>query len=161
MPKIAILSDIHANEPALKAVLRDVAKGKIGRIVCCGDTVGYGASSNACVSRLQGLGVASVMGNHDFYTNHIRRYRTALPANRDWRKNPVWAGVEEAARLIGILRALVGECTIVLVEHDMDAVFALADTVTVLAEGRILASGSPAEIRQNVAVRAVYLGDTC
>ena len=71
------------------------------------------------------------------------------------------AGVEEAARLIGILRALAGECTIVLVEHDMDAVFALADTVTVLAEGRILASGLPAEIRQDAAVRAVYLGDTC
>ncbi len=100
MPKIAILSDIHANEPALKAVLRDVAKGKIGRVVCCGDTVGYGASSNACVSRLRGLGVARVMGNHDFYTNHIRRDRTALPANRDWRKNPVWAGVEEAARTL-------------------------------------------------------------
>ena len=71
------------------------------------------------------------------------------------------AGVEEAARLIGILRALAGECTIVLVEHDMDAVFALADTVTVLAEGRILASGKPAEIRQDAAVRAVYLGDAC
>ena len=71
------------------------------------------------------------------------------------------AGVEEAARLIGILRALAGECTIVLVEHDMDAVFALADTVTVLAEGRILASGTPAEIRQDAAVRAVYLGDAC
>ncbi len=71
------------------------------------------------------------------------------------------AGVEEAARLIGILRSLAGECTIVLVEHDMDAVFALADTVTVLSEGRILASGPPAEIRQDAAVRAVYLGDTC
>ena len=71
------------------------------------------------------------------------------------------AGVEEAARLIGILRALAGECTIVLVEHDMDAVFALADTVTVLAEGRILASGRPTEIRGDAAVRAVYLGDTC
>ena len=71
------------------------------------------------------------------------------------------AGVEEAARLIGILRALAGECTIVLVEHDMDAVFALADTVTVLAEGRILASGKPAEIRQDASVRAVYLGDAC
>ena len=71
------------------------------------------------------------------------------------------AGVEEAARLIGILRALAGECTIVLVEHDMDAVFALADTVTVLAEGRLLASGKPAEIRQDASVRAVYLGDAC
>lgn len=100
MPKIAILSDIHANEPALKAVLRDVAKAKVSRVVCGGDTVGYGASSNACVSRVRALGAASVMGNHDFYTNHLRRDRAALPASRDWRKNPVWAGVEDAARTL-------------------------------------------------------------
>ena len=71
------------------------------------------------------------------------------------------AGVEEAARLIEILRGLAGACTILMVEHDMEAVFALADTVTVLAEGRILASGTPAEIRQDATVRAVYLGETC
>jgi diadenosine tetraphosphatase ApaH/serine/threonine PP2A family protein phosphatase len=100
MPKFAILSDIHANLPALQAVLRDVAKAKAKRLVCGGDTVGYGASSNACVERLRTLGVNSVMGNHDFYTNHIRRDRAALPANRDWRKNPVWAGVEDAARTL-------------------------------------------------------------
>jgi diadenosine tetraphosphatase ApaH/serine/threonine PP2A family protein phosphatase len=100
MPKIAILSDIHANEPALKAVLRDVTKAKVSRVVCGGDTVGYGASSNACVSRLRALGGDCVMGNHDFYTNHLRRDRAALPANRDWRKNPVWAGVEDAARTL-------------------------------------------------------------
>ncbi|MEI7909665.1 MAG: metallophosphoesterase [Verrucomicrobiota bacterium] len=100
MPKIAILSDIHANEPALKAVLRDVTKAKVSRVVFGGDTVGYGASSNACVSRVRALGGNSVMGNHDYYTNHVRRDRAALPANRDWRKNPVWAGVEEAARTL-------------------------------------------------------------
>ena len=69
--------------------------------------------------------------------------------------------MEEAARLIEILRGLAGACTILMVEHDMEAVFALADTVTVLAEGRILASGTPAEIRQDATVRAVYLGETC
>ncbi|MCX6874425.1 MAG: metallophosphoesterase family protein [Verrucomicrobia bacterium] len=98
MPKIAMLSDIHANDPALKAVLREVAKAKASRVVFGGDTVGYGASSNACVERVRTMGGESVMGNHDFYTNHIRRDRSALPNNRDWRKNPVWAGVEEAAR---------------------------------------------------------------
>ena len=46
-------------------------------------------------------------------------------------------------------------------KRQLELAIALADTVTVLAEGRILASGSPAEIRQNAAVRAVYLGDTC
>jgi len=100
MPKIAILSDIHANEPALKAVLREVAKAKVSQVVFGGDTVGYGANPNACVTRVRGQGGLSVLGNHDFYTNHIRRDRAALPANRDWRKNPVWAGVEEAARML-------------------------------------------------------------
>ncbi|MEI6674076.1 MAG: metallophosphoesterase [Verrucomicrobiota bacterium] len=100
MPKLAILSDIHANFPAFKAVLREVTKAKASRIVVGGDTVGYGANSNACVERVRALGGQSVMGNHDFYTNHLRRDPSALPANRDWRKNPVWAGVEEAARTL-------------------------------------------------------------
>ena len=49
--------------------------------------------------------------------------------------------------------------TIVLVEHDMDAVFALADRITVLVYGRVIASGAPAEIRQNEEVKRAYLGD--
>lgn len=100
MPKIAILSDIHANAPALEAVLRDVAKAKVARVVFGGDVVGYGASSNACVSRVRALGGECVLGNHDHYTNQIRHDRSMLPANRDWRKNAVWAGVDEAARTL-------------------------------------------------------------
>jgi branched-chain amino acid transport system ATP-binding protein len=46
-----------------------------------------------------------------------------------------------------------------MVEHDMDAVFALADRITVLVYGRVIASGSPAAIRANAAVRQAYLGD--
>lgn len=84
----------------MKAVLRDVVKAKAKRVVVVGDTVGYGASSNACVERLRLLGAESVLGNHDDYTNHIRLDRTTLPANREWRKNPVWAGVEDAARTL-------------------------------------------------------------
>ena len=71
--------------------------------------------------------------------------------------------VEETAQAVEVLAGLFSDSglTVLLVEHDMDAVFALADTVTVLAEGRILASGKPAEIRQDASVRAVYLGDAC
>jgi branched-chain amino acid transport system ATP-binding protein len=68
-------------------------------------------------------------------------------------------GPEESARMVAILRALKSELTILLVEHDMEAVFALADRITVLVYGRVIASGSPADIRANQEVRQAYLGD--
>jgi branched-chain amino acid transport system ATP-binding protein len=68
-------------------------------------------------------------------------------------------GAEESARLVAMLQALKGRTTIVLIEHDMDAVFALADRVTVLVYGRVIASGAPADVRANPEVRAAYLGD--
>jgi branched-chain amino acid transport system ATP-binding protein len=68
-------------------------------------------------------------------------------------------GATESARMVTLLQALRREVTIVLVEHDMEAVFALADRITVLVYGRVIASGEPAAIRQNEEVRRAYLGD--
>jgi len=68
-------------------------------------------------------------------------------------------GPEESARMVEMLRALKKELTILLVEHDMEAVFALADRITVLVYGRVIASGSPADIRANRDVRDAYLGE--
>jgi branched-chain amino acid transport system ATP-binding protein len=68
-------------------------------------------------------------------------------------------GREESAHLIALLRRLKGRFPVVLVEHDMTAVFALADRISVLLYGRILASGPPAEVRADPRVVAAYLGD--
>jgi branched-chain amino acid transport system ATP-binding protein len=68
-------------------------------------------------------------------------------------------GTDESQRMIEFLATLKGETTIVLVEHDMDAVFSLADRISVLVYGRIIATGTPAEIRANTEVRSAYLGE--
>jgi branched-chain amino acid transport system ATP-binding protein len=68
-------------------------------------------------------------------------------------------GREEAARLVRVLYGLKGRFSMVLIEHDMDAVFALADRISVLIYGRVLASGPPEQIRLDPRVIAAYLGD--
>jgi branched-chain amino acid transport system ATP-binding protein len=67
--------------------------------------------------------------------------------------------VQESAAVIELLRGLKGRYTILLVEHDMDAVFSLADRITVLVYGSVMFTGTPDEIREHPEVRAVYLGE--
>ena len=68
-------------------------------------------------------------------------------------------GAVEAERMIGLLRSLRKDHAILLVEHDMDAVFALADRLTVMVNGQVIASGAPATVRADAAVQAAYLGE--
>jgi len=68
-------------------------------------------------------------------------------------------GIEESQRMIALLGTLKQRLTIVLVEHDMDAVFRLADRISVLVYGRIIATGTPEEIKGNSEVRKAYLGE--
>src|SRR5881296_4162579 len=68
-------------------------------------------------------------------------------------------GLEESQRMVRLLGNLKGRVTIVLVEHDMDAVFTLADRISVMVYGRIIATGTPEEVRGNAEVRRAYLGE--
>jgi branched-chain amino acid transport system ATP-binding protein len=68
-------------------------------------------------------------------------------------------GPDESARMVELIDSLRRQLTIVLVEHDMDAVFRLADRISVLVAGRLLASGTAGQIRANDEVRGAYLGE--
>ena len=68
-------------------------------------------------------------------------------------------GTEESQRMIALLQKLKQTKTIILVEHDMDAVFRLADRISVLVYGRVIATGTPEKIRLNEEVRRAYLGE--
>jgi branched-chain amino acid transport system ATP-binding protein len=68
--------------------------------------------------------------------------------------------IEETARAVQILKDMLaeGDLSVLLVEHDMEVVFKLADNITVLHRGRVIADGSPAAVRGNAQVRSAYLG---
>lgn len=68
-------------------------------------------------------------------------------------------GAEETERMLALLQALKKDHAILLVEHDMDAVFRIADRITVMVNGKVIASGTPDEVRTNADVRSAYLGD--
>ncbi|NWG74075.1 MAG: ATP-binding cassette domain-containing protein, partial [Rubrivivax sp.] len=68
-------------------------------------------------------------------------------------------GAEETERMLGLLEGLKAKHAVLLVEHDMDAVFRVADRITVMVNGEVIASDTPARIRDNAQVRIAYLGD--
>jgi branched-chain amino acid transport system ATP-binding protein len=68
-------------------------------------------------------------------------------------------GAEETERMLQLLRTLKRAHAVLLVEHDMDTVFRIADRITVMANGAVIASGTPEEVRGNREVRVAYLGE--
>ena len=97
MAKVAILSDIHGNLPALQAVLKEVDKLDTDLIVFGGDIVGYGASPAECVEYVRNLGADSVFGNHESYLKLVAENGIDC-LEPDWEENPVAAGVVHARR---------------------------------------------------------------
>ncbi|MCH6587198.1 MAG: ABC transporter ATP-binding protein [Proteobacteria bacterium] len=67
-------------------------------------------------------------------------------------------GTEEAEAILELLKELARDHTLVLIEHDMDAVFTIAEVLTVMVNGRVLVTGAPEEVRRNPAVQEAYLG---
>jgi predicted phosphodiesterase len=95
MPKIAILSDIHANLPAFKAVLKEVLESGADQIAVLGDIVGYGASPGECVDLCRKLNAITVMGNHDV---DMRQYLNGRrPMEPKWEKSDFLAGLVHTA----------------------------------------------------------------
>ncbi len=68
-------------------------------------------------------------------------------------------GPDESERMVQLLQSLRGHTTLLLVEHDMDAVFRLADTLSVLVSGQVIACGTAEQIKNDAAVKRAYLGD--
>ena len=114
--KVAILSDVHANLPALQAVLDDVARTAPGAPIWhCGDVVGYGASPNEVIAELQRVGATGVMGNHDLAAlgdNVIETFNEGAHAAALWTRDVLTA--ESRSWLRALPRVLeMGSATIV------------------------------------------------
>ena len=84
--------------------------------------------------------------------------KTLMPTNAMYRAFQRFSRAE-AARALDLIRATTEGRTLLIVEHDMEAVFALADRISVLVRGRVIAMGTPAQIRADARVREAYLGD--
>lgn len=74
--RLAVISDIHGNAPALRAVLENLRNHKPDRIVCAGDVVGYGPCPRECIDLVRDHNIPCVLGNHDEYTTQIGAHET-------------------------------------------------------------------------------------
>jgi branched-chain amino acid transport system ATP-binding protein len=131
-----------------------------------GDAASEADLSSQAMSALQEVGLAHRAETQAAHLSHGERRALELaialamqPKLLVLDEPMAGTGREEGARLVAVLQRLKGRFPIVLVEHDMHAVFALADRVSVLIYGRILMTGDPASVRSDPKVIAAYLGD--
>ena len=131
-----------------------------------GSAAGERALNAAAMAALERVGLAGRHGVPAALLSHGEKRQLELamalaaqPAVMLLDEPLAGAGPEETQRLVALLASLRASCAIVLVEHDMDAVFQLADVISVLALGRVIAEGPPAAIRADAQVRRAYLGE--
>jgi branched-chain amino acid transport system ATP-binding protein len=129
------------------------------------DARGEAALRTPALAALEGVGlgqradtIAGEMSHGEHRQLEIAMALSAQPKMLLLDEPMAGMGPDESKRMVEILRRLKGKQTILLIEHDMDAVFALADVITVLVYGTAIATGTPEEIRINAEVRAAYLG---
>jgi branched-chain amino acid transport system ATP-binding protein len=150
LDNVALAVQAHAGhsfhfwrEARQEAELREPARGALGR-------VGLGTRADTPVAN---------MSHGEHRQLEIAMALATKPRMLLLDEPMAGMGIEESARMVKLLRELKQDLTILLIEHDMDAVFALADRISVLVYGRIIASGEPAAIRANADVRRAYLGE--
>ena len=130
------------------------------------DAAGYRPTSDAAAQALAAAGlegrgdlVASALSHGEQRQLEIAMVLATQPKVLLLDEPLAGMGADEAARMVELLQALAPSHAILLVEHDMDAVFAVADVITVMVNGQVLESGQPAQIRASAAVQQAYLGD--
>jgi branched-chain amino acid transport system ATP-binding protein len=118
------------------------------------------AAARAALDRvgLAGRGVAGTLSHGQLRLLEIAMALAARPSVLLLDEPLAGMGPEESERLAALLKELARDHAVLLIEHDMDVVFAVADTLTVMVDGRVLEQGPPARIRGSAAVREAYLG---
>ena len=156
IPSLSVLENValgvQARSPAPLALLRNAARDESLNAPARDAIAAVGLSDRADV-------LAGRLSHGEKRALEIAMALTLEPAAILLDEPLAGVGREEGERLIALLHGLKGRYAMLLVEHDMEAVFALADTVTVLVYGRVIASGDPASVRADPAVREAYLGE--
>ena len=146
---------------------RLAAQSRAPRVLhLCSDATAYpptnaGAERALAAAGLEGRGdrIASALSHGEQRQLEIAMVLATQPKVLLLDEPLAGMGADEAARMVSLLKALAPGHAILLVEHDMDAVFAVADLITVMVSGQVLESGAPARIRASAAVQRAYLGD--
>jgi branched-chain amino acid transport system ATP-binding protein len=118
------------------------------------------AAARAALDRvgLRAEGVAGTLSHGDLRLLEIAMALATRPRVLLLDEPLAGMGPEEGGHVAALLKELARDHAVLLIEHDMDFVFAVADTLTVMVEGRVLEQGAPARIRASAAVREAYLG---